>query len=38
MNNTKKIKLLSRALKLPNLGRNCDEMIHQAQIDQPSYL
>lgn len=38
MNNTEKIKSLSRALKLPNLGRNCDEMIHQAQIDQPSYL
>lgn len=38
MNQTEKIKSLSRALKLPNLGRHCDQMIHQAQIDQPSYL
>jgi len=38
MNQTEKIKTLSRSLKLPNLGRNCDEIIHQAQIDQPSYL
>ncbi|MGL4326498.1 MAG: IS21-like element helper ATPase IstB [Bacteroidales bacterium] len=38
MNQTEKIKTLSRSLKLPNLGRNCDEIIHLAQIDQPSYL
>lgn len=38
MNQTEKIKTLSRSLKLPNLGRNCDEIIPQVQIDQPSYL
>jgi DNA replication protein DnaC len=38
MNKTENIKQYAKALRLPTLAATCDELIHQAQIDAPSYL
>lgn len=38
MNNTDNIKRYARALRLPSLATTCDDLIHQAQIDTPSFL
>ena len=38
MNQTENIKQYARALRLATLATTCDALIHQAQIDTPSYL
>lgn len=38
MNQTQQIKQYAKVLRLPMLATNCDELIHQAQIETPSYL
>lgn len=38
MNQTENIKQYARAVRLPTLATTCDALIHQAQIDTPSYL
>lgn len=38
MNKTDDIKRYARALRLPSLATTCDDLIHQAQIDAPSFL
>lgn len=38
MNKTENIKQYARALRLPTLATTCDDLIHQVQIDTPSYL
>lgn len=36
--NTEDVRVYAKALRLGNLRNNCSEIIHQAQIDKPSYL
>jgi len=38
MNKSEMIKMLAKTLRLPNLASRCEELIHQAQVDKPSYL
>ncbi len=38
MNKTDNIKRYAKALRLPSLATTCDDLIHQAQIDTPSFL